>query len=268
MHLEAENYFLGADLEETRNEEAQLKDKCMQLELKVDELLQQKGNSTEAEKELRQRRNKDNEKLRIHKCRTKQKVLRAFKWEENSADQVLLRAVCGFWEDFLVPAEDGDDKGSAKKRMSQLDVMKMWMEVTLNGWAGKTKKESLKEFIRSKKYCPIQMARSSDVNSTFNVRAASDIAKCDLTRKKYERGLLPSDQTCRRVMQCVYNAAEGIGFSSFPVFRLFPWKRMVMCGAGATPMGGVSRPVSTGMCTKYIVKTIHFAKRRRHMIRG
>jgi hypothetical protein len=61
------------------------------------------------------------------------------------------------------------------------------------------------------------MARSSDVNSTFNVRAASDIAKCDLTRRKYERGLLPSDQTCRRVMQCVYNAAVGIGFSSFPV---------------------------------------------------
>jgi hypothetical protein len=102
----------------------------MQLELKVDELSQQKENSTEAEKELRQRRNKDNEKLRIHKCRTKQKVLRAFKWEENSADQVLLRAVCGFWEAFSVSAEDGDDIGSAKKRMSQLDVMKMWMEVT------------------------------------------------------------------------------------------------------------------------------------------
>ncbi len=61
------------------------------------------------------------------------------------------------------------------------------------------------------------MARSSDVNSTFNVRAASDIAKCDLTRQKNERGLLPSDQMCRRVMQCVYNAAVQIGFSSFPV---------------------------------------------------
>jgi hypothetical protein len=101
--------------------------------------------------------------------------------------------------------------------MSKLDVMKMWMEVTLNGWAGKTKNALVKEFIQSKKYCPIQMARASDVNSTFNVRAASEIAKCDLTRKKYERGLLPSDQTCRRVMQCVYNAAVGLGFSSFPV---------------------------------------------------
>jgi hypothetical protein len=125
--------------------------------------------------------------------------------------------VCGFWEAFSVPVQEGDHRETTKKRMSKLDVMKMWMEVTLNGWAGKTKTELLKEFIRSKKYCPIQMARSSDVNSTFNVRAASEIAKCDLTRKKYERGLLPSDQTCRRVMQCVYNAAVGLGFSSFPV---------------------------------------------------
>jgi hypothetical protein len=93
----------------------------------------------------------------------------------------------------------------------------IWKEVTLDCGAGKMRKELQKEFIRSKRYCPIQMASSSDVNSTFNVRAASDIAKCDLSREKYERGLLPSDQTCRGVMQCVYNAAVQIGFSSFPV---------------------------------------------------
>ncbi len=100
MHLEAENHFLGADLEETRNDEAQLKDKCMQLELKVDKLSQQKEKCTQlesmvdklskSEKELRRRCNKDDEKLRIHECSTKQKVLRAFEWEEKSADQVLL----------------------------------------------------------------------------------------------------------------------------------------------------------------------------------
>ncbi len=42
---------------------------------------------------------------------------------------------------------------------------------------------------------------------------------------------------------------------------------MVMCGAGATRMG-VSRMVSIGMYTKYIVKSIHFVKRPRHMILG
>ncbi len=111
----------------------------------------------------------------------------------------------------------GDDESEDKQRLTQKDVLKVGKEVTLNGWAGKMREELQKEFIRSKRYCPIQMARSSDVNCTFNVRAASDIAKCDLSWKKYERRLLPSDQTCRRVMQYVYNATVQIGFSSFPV---------------------------------------------------
>jgi hypothetical protein len=85
------------------------------------------------------------------------------------------------------------------------------------------------------------MARSSDVNSTINVRAASDIAKCDTTRVKYERGLLPSDQTCRRVMQCVYNAAVKIGFSSFPS------EEMAMYGVGEIT-NGVNRYVYEVYC--------------------
>ncbi len=100
--------------------------------------------------------------------------------------------MCGFWEAISVPVQDGDHIEAMKKRMSKLDVMKMWMEVTLNGWAGKTKNGLVKEFIQSKKYCPIQMARSSDVNSTFNVRAASDIAKCDLTQKNTSAGCYPA----------------------------------------------------------------------------
>jgi hypothetical protein len=112
-----------------------------------------------------------------------------------------------------VPADEVDEAQTMKKRMSLGDAMKMWEDIALNGWAGVLRKELQKEFIDSKKYFPIQMARLSDVNSTFNVRAVSDIVKCDTTRIKYERGLLPSDQTCRRVMQCVYNAAVQIGFS-------------------------------------------------------
>jgi hypothetical protein len=38
MHLEADKYFLGADLQEKGIEEAQLKQKCTQLELMVDKL--------------------------------------------------------------------------------------------------------------------------------------------------------------------------------------------------------------------------------------
>jgi hypothetical protein len=91
MHLEADKYFLVADLEEKSIEEAQLKQKCTQLELMVE-----KSSNTK-------RCFKDEEKVRLHKLRTKKQVLRAFKWEENTADPVLFRAVCGFWEAISVP---------------------------------------------------------------------------------------------------------------------------------------------------------------------
>jgi hypothetical protein len=185
MHLEADKYFLVTELEEKSIEDAQLKEKCTQLELME---VQLKEKCTQLELMVdhlskMKRCNKDEAKFRIHKVRTKNKVLRAFEWEENTADPILLRAVCGFWEAFSVPVQEGEHIETSKKRMSKLDVMKMWMEVTLNGWAGKTKTELLKEFIRSKKYCPIQMARSSDVNSTFNVRAAS-ISQSAIARGK------------------------------------------------------------------------------------
>ncbi len=41
-----------------------------------------------------------------------------------------------------------------------------------------------KEFVKSKKFCPIRRAKSSDVDSRFNVSAASAIAHCDEKRKK------------------------------------------------------------------------------------
>jgi hypothetical protein len=184
----------------------------MQLQLKVDKL-------TKLEKEVSAMKDakKRNAKEQQNKSKTKARVLRAFKWEENTANPVLLRAVTDFW--YALSVATKGDENDTKQRLTHKDVMMIWKEVTLTGWDGNMRKELQKEFIRSKKYCPIQMARSSDVNCTFNVRAASDIAKCDLTRKKYERGLLPSDQTCRRVMQCVYNAAVQVGFSSFPVLE-------------------------------------------------
>ena len=209
MQLEADLFFMAGDLDEKSIEEGDLRKMCNQLQLKVDKLEEENRVPCSDGK-------KRNDKERQNKYKTKIRVLNAFEWEEGTADPGLLRAVIEFWY-ALSQGTTEDDDSAAKERLTQKDVLKAWKEVTLNGWAGKMREELQKEFIRSKRYCPIQMARSSDVNCTFNVRAASDIAKCDLSRKKYERGLLPSDQTCRRVMQCVYNGAIQIGFSSFPV---------------------------------------------------
>ncbi len=75
---------------ERSNEVAQLKAECTLLELKVETL-------AKSEKEIRQRWNIKQVRDNLHKFRTKRKVLRAFEWKENTADLVLLRAVCGFW---------------------------------------------------------------------------------------------------------------------------------------------------------------------------
>ncbi len=114
----------------------------------------------------------------------KVKVLTAFQWDESTADPVLLRAVCDFWNGLSESTRAMEaDQGNTKKRISLREVMNVWKEVTFNGWGGKMRKEIQKEFIRRKRYCPIQMALlASDVNSTFNVRGASEIGKCDLAR--------------------------------------------------------------------------------------
>jgi hypothetical protein len=139
-NLEADNYFMSAELQD--------------LQAKVAKLSQ-------SEKETRDRWKKECLKKRGHKWRTKMKVLRAFEWEENTADPVVLRAVCAFWEvlsegssdDDESQTNDVDESPTTVKRMSQVEVRNMWKEITLNGWAGKMEKELLKEFIKSKKYC-------------------------------------------------------------------------------------------------------------------
>ena len=202
MELEADKFFLNGDFHEKCIVEEQLMQTITQLRQSC----------------LDEKKRQDREGPR--KTRIMVKVLRAFQWDESTADPVLLRAVCDFWYGLSEcnRATEGDERDT-RKRISQREVMNMWKEVTLNGWGGQMRKLIQKEFIRRKRYCPIQMALASDVNSTFNVRAASEIGKCDLSREKYERGLLPSDQTCRRVMQCVYNAAVQNGFSSFPALE-------------------------------------------------
>jgi chromosome segregation ATPase len=75
-NLEADNYFMSAELQDLRAKVAKL---------------------SQSEKDTRERWKKECLKKRRHKWRTKMKVLRAFEWEENTADPVVLRAVCALF---------------------------------------------------------------------------------------------------------------------------------------------------------------------------
>ena len=199
MELEAEKYFLAGDLHEKSIVETELRDKLAKTEEKV----------TEA-------KNNGKRKLWKSQHKTKLAVLKAFEWEETTANALFLRAVCAFWE-VCSSSYNVEHELDHKTRMSQKDRMAVWKEITLTGWGGKLRMELEKDFMKSKRFCPMRLARESDVQSRFSVSAAREIGHCDPSRKKYERGLIPSDTTCRRVMNVVYNVAEQIGFSSFPV---------------------------------------------------
>jgi hypothetical protein len=147
---------------------------------------------------------------------TRRHVLEAFQWEKDTADPVLLEAACAFW-DALGAREEGDDYSCENVRVSSLQRKIAWKAITLKGWNGDMEKQLEAEFILKKRYCAISIAKTSDLESKFNVKVASDLAKCDPSREKYERSFLPSDMTCRRIMQRVFNEAQNIGFASFPL---------------------------------------------------
>ena len=192
--LEAERFLSKLSAEDLANEN--------------EELRQEKVNDDKERFETARRAKKQKLSARRH-------VLQAFKWKKETADPVLLEAACAFWNALgghSVGCEDWRDK----ERVSCLERKIAWKQITLEGWNGDMEKQLEAEFILKKRYCAVSIARASDLESKFNVKVASDLGHCDPSRKKYERSFLPSDMTCRRIMQRVYTEAHNIGFASFP----------------------------------------------------
>ncbi len=169
LELEADKYFLAAD-----NQERSVREKDLFEKLET------------FEKEWSDRSKKANQKKRRAEYKWKHQVLKAFEWEETAANPFHFRAVCTFWGALSAPVLEDDDS-NRKQRVSQRDrfLILIWKELILDGWGGKMRIELEKEFVKSKQFCPMRLAMSSDVDGRFNVSAASAIAHCDDSRKKY-----------------------------------------------------------------------------------
>ena len=202
IELQTENYIVKAELEMMNNRAEGMKSKVAdQVPSNIKDKRKRMGAGLQKKKELARK--------------TRSQVLKAFNWKQDTADPVLLAAACAFWDAFSEHAE-GLGSWRKQRRVSKFDRMVAWKEITLKGWNGEMHKEIDSEFMTRKRYCAIKMVKASDMESKFNVKVSTDIAHCDPCRKKYSRGLLPSDRTCRRVQQRVYNLAEQLGFVSFP----------------------------------------------------
>jgi hypothetical protein len=151
--FEAEKYFLAGDLHEKSIVEKELRDKLAKAEEKVTEAM-----------------NNGKRKVWIAQHKTKLAVLKAFEWEEVN---IATRSLCilgGMFQSVY-----GDHELDHEKHMSLKDRMMIWKEITSTGWGGKLRIELEKDFIKSKRNCPIGLGRASDVQSRFKVSAAREI---------------------------------------------------------------------------------------------
>ena len=145
----------------------------------------------------------------------KKQVLKAFQWKEEETDPQLLRAVTCFWESFS-ERKIGLSEWRQMSRKSKQDRMIAWKYVTEYGWDGDMLHELEAGFVERRKFSAIEIARASDLDSNFNLKVVSDLAKCDPKHVKYSRSILPSDRTCRRIQERVHRGAVRQGLSSFP----------------------------------------------------
>jgi hypothetical protein len=113
---------------------------------------------------------------------TMRHVLQAFHWKKDTADPVLLEAACAFWDALEARAEGGGYSRDSE-RVSLLQRKIEWKAITLKGWNGDMEKQLETEFILNKRYCAVSIAKTSDLESKFNVKVASDLAQCDPSRK-------------------------------------------------------------------------------------
>ena len=151
------------------------------------------------------------ESERINDYNIKRVILKAFGWEQATADPTMLRAACGFWKGTAECTDCGDTRTSFKRRMD------IWIYLTNHGFNGRVHDVMNKTFMVKNKFNVVELCRKSDVESKFNSCALQSVAECQPGKTQYERGLLCSGTTLRRMQQKVHRLAETIGFSSLPL---------------------------------------------------
>jgi hypothetical protein len=145
----------------------------------------------------------------------KKHVLKAFQWKEEEMDPQLLRAVTALGESFS-ERNIGKSEWRQLSRKSKQARMIAWKYVTEYGWDGDILHELEAGLVEKRKFSAIDITRASDLDSNFNLKVVSDLAKCDPKHEKYSRSILPSDRTCRRIQERVHRGAVRHELSSFP----------------------------------------------------
>ena len=105
---------------------------------------------------------------------------------------------------------------SPEKRCMEKDRKKILHDMMLRMYDGYIVREIERSVLKRKRFSTVNIARVSDMLSTFNASAVGSIAKCEGGKHKGEMGLLCSESTLRRTMDLVHDQAVQLGFSYMP----------------------------------------------------
>jgi hypothetical protein len=105
---------------------------------------------------------------------------------------------------------------SPEKRCMNKNRKKILHDMMRHMYDGYVVKEVERTVLKRKRFSTVNLARVSDMHSTFNASAVGSIAKCEGGKVKGEMGLLCSETTLRRTMDLVHDQAVQLGFSYMP----------------------------------------------------
>jgi len=150
--------------------------------------------------------------------RVRDSVCLAFGCCDVSQDSTLFRAACGFVEGFKEQCHDCDDDGNGgfSARCSTNERKKLLTQMVTHMYNGEVVQELEKKLLRRKRFSTVKLARTSDINSSFNASALGAIASCEGGKGHGEMGLLCGESTMRRCLKEVHTLAVDLGFYSIP----------------------------------------------------
>jgi hypothetical protein len=175
---------------------------------------------------------KKRERRIAKRCRTTMRisVTEGFGCYSIHEDSTLFRAVCGFmegsqegyvenrWlvEDYVKRLDKIEDEG-VTTRATKLGRKVLLSQIVSLMYNGEVAKALEMNVLRKKRFSTVNLARVSDMNSSFNPSALDAIASCEGGKAKGEMGLLCGESTLRRCLDQVFQLAQKLGFYILPM---------------------------------------------------
>jgi len=146
-----------------------------------------------------------------HEYKSKNSVLRSFKWKEKDIDPVVLEGAVAFWG--ATGEKDTTGTGNRASKETRKAILKA---IIKDGFGGTLQAELEKDGVKKKRFNVFELAKLSDLESKFNSEALGSIARCEPGLRKNHQGLLPSATTFNNCLMGLNREATRRGFSCMP----------------------------------------------------